>query len=330
VIQLIPVPAEDVERSLFGLLSTGVVEFLPLPPKPAPPPVARRAAPPTPVVKIQAPEPPADVAPSPPPSAASEARDARRREILETFDGLKTRNHFEMLGIPKASNEAQVKDAYFRLARKFHPDTHHDPSLVDLHEKIEAIFIRLGEAYEVLRDRNRRSSYESDMASRMQRTSTGSAAAPSPEPADDAAAESRRAEESIRRAERYLTEEKYWDAIQLFEPALLGADAKWKPRARLGLARAYLKNPHWLKRAEEQLQALLREDARNAEAYFLLGTLYKQGGLRSRALSMFRKALEARPDHEQAAGELARLTPDENPATATEGGGLLKKLLRKR
>jgi curved DNA-binding protein CbpA len=277
------------------------------------------------VVQVRAPEPPAPApAVTRQEGAATSALDLRRREILDVFGGLKAKNHFEVLEIPKASNEAQVKDAYFRLARKFHPDTHHDPSLADLREKIEAIFIRLGEAYEVLRDRNRRSSYENDMASRMQRTSTGSAAAP-PEPADDAAAESRRAEESIRRAERYLTEEKYWDAIQLFEPALLGADAKWKPRARLGLARAYLKNPHWLKRAEEQLQALLREDARNAEAYFLLGTLYKQGGLRSRAVSMFRKALEAKPDHEQAASELAALEV-QDAAPPQEGGGLLKKL----
>jgi hypothetical protein len=40
VMQLIPLPGEEVQRSLFGLLSTGVVEYLShLPAKPAPPPV---------------------------------------------------------------------------------------------------------------------------------------------------------------------------------------------------------------------------------------------------------------------------------------------------
>ena len=66
--------------------------------------------------------------------------------------------------------------------------------------------------------------------------------------------------------------------------------------------------------------------AAESEAYYLLGTLYKQGGLRSRALSMFRKALEAKPDHEQAAGELAGLAPPADAPDASEGGGLLKKL----
>jgi curved DNA-binding protein CbpA len=325
VIQMIPLPPADAERSLFGLLSTGVVEYLPLPPKPAPPPDARRTAPPPAVVQVRAAEPPAPAAASRQEGAASSALDLRRREILDAFEGLKAKTHFEVLEIPKASNEAQVKDAYFRLARKFHPDTHHDPSLADLRDKIEAIFIRLGEAYEVLRDRNKRSSYESDLASRMPRGPTGSPRDAPAEAVLDPAAESRLAEESIRRAEKCLIEEKYWDAIQLLEPAIPAAAGKWKSRARLGLARAYLKNPLWLKRAEEQLQAIVREDPHNPEAYFLLGTLYKQGGLRSRAVSMLRKALEAKPDHEQAASELAALElPD--AASAPEGGGLLKKL----
>ncbi|HVR70400.1 MAG TPA: DUF4388 domain-containing protein, partial [Vicinamibacteria bacterium] len=36
VMQLIPLPLEETQKSLFGLLSTGVVEFLPLPPRPRP------------------------------------------------------------------------------------------------------------------------------------------------------------------------------------------------------------------------------------------------------------------------------------------------------
>ena len=36
VMQITPLPPEDVQRSLFGLLSTGVLEFLPVPPKAKP------------------------------------------------------------------------------------------------------------------------------------------------------------------------------------------------------------------------------------------------------------------------------------------------------
>jgi hypothetical protein len=322
IIQLSPTPAEETERSLFGLLCTGVIEYLALPPKPTPAPAPRRAAPA--VVEVVAPPPaPAKAPPRPEEVEAQKALDERRQEILEAFEGLKTRTHFEVLEIPRASNEVQVKEAYFKLARKFHPDTHHDTNLADLHDKIEAIFIRLGEAYEVLRDRNRRASYESDLASRAPRPplapTTGPGAAANPE------LEARVAEESVKRAERYLLEEKYWDAIQLLEPAVGALTGKFKARARLALARSYLKNPHWLKRAEEVLQAITRDDPRNAEAFFLLGTLYKQGGLRSRAASMLRRALELKPEHEQAAAELAGL-PVEPAAAPVESGGILKKL----
>src|SRR6185436_3893423 len=140
IIQLSPTPAEETERSLFGLLCTGVIEYLPLPPKPKPAPAPRRAAPA--VVEVVAPPPaPAKAPPRPEEVEAQKALEERRQEILEAFEGLKTRTHFEVLEIPRASNEVQVKEAYFKLARKFHPDTHHDTNLADLHDKIEAIFI---------------------------------------------------------------------------------------------------------------------------------------------------------------------------------------------
>jgi curved DNA-binding protein CbpA len=259
-------------------------------------------------------------------------REARRQEILEAFEGLKAKNHFEALGIPKASNEAQVKEAYFKLARKFHPDTHHDPALTDLGDKIEAIFIRLGEAYEVLRNPRSRSSYESDLASRTPRgPAAGSgASAPEPQPAPDPAYEAKLAEESVKRADKLYAQEKYWDAIQLLEPALRTAEDKVRLRGRILLAKAYLKNPKWTKRAEEQLQSVLKEQPNSIEAHFVLGGIYKAGGLKSRAYHEYQRVLELKPEHEEAAAAAAELAPDvasEEPKPS--GGGLLKKLFGK-
>lgn len=337
ILQLIPMVPEDTLKSLYGLLCTGVVEYLPGPPKPAPRATPARPAP----VQTAVPHPPpvraaAPTPPAPPPSAQAvaekpaetEARkslEARRQEVLEAYEGLNAKNHFEVLGIPRASSEAQVKDAYFRLAKRFHPDTHHDPSLVDLADRIEAIFIRLGEAYEVLRHAHSRSSYESDLAARTPRAPAAAPSAPTPSTGPDPAQEARAAEESIRKADRFINDQKYWDAIQLLEAAIPAAQGKLKHRARVLLSKALLKNPHWVKRAEEQLQTVVKDDPQNAEAYFLLGTIYKGGGLKSRALSMFRKALELKPDHEAAAAEMVGLAHEE-PAPAPESGGLLKKL----
>ncbi len=355
VMQVIPMVAEDTMKGLFGLLCTGVIEYLPLPPKAAPkadplplprpvpaapaapvspPPPRPEPAPPASPPAVSAPTPPPPAAPTPkaPPAPAGlpPEQEARRKEVHEMFEGLKNRSHFEVLGIPRASNEAQVKEAYFKLAKRFHPDSHHDPALVDLREKIEAIFIRLGEAYEVLRDRNRRSAYESDLVSRMPRGPVGSAGTVTQEaaPAIDLDYEAKLAEESVKKAEKLYTAEKYWDAIQLVEPALRSLKGKMLQRGRVVLAKNYLKNPKWVKRAEEQLQTVIREDAANAEAHFLLAGIYQAGGLKNRAIHEFQKVLELKPDHEPSQAALLELTPDE-ASSEEKAGGFLKKLFGK-
>ena len=331
VIQLIPVTAEDVRRSLFGLLCTGVIEQTADPPKaprkagparprPAPPPEPPRAAPPAPA--------------SAPGAGAEASSDAstRRKDIARAYDTLRSQSHFEVLGVERSATDAQVKEAYFRLAKRFHPDTHHDPNMADLRDKLETVFIRLGEAYEVLRNPRSRGAYESELASRTPRAPVGAppadaspaaATPPAPVPAMDPAT----AVQSLRRAQKCLAEEKYWDAIQLLEAAVPSLQGKQKQRARLDLARAYTKNPNWMHQAEETLHEVLREDPKNAEAYLALGHIYKAGGLRSRSLGMFRKVVELKPDHEEAAAELAALGPEPE---VTESGGLLKKLFGRR
>ena len=63
----------------------------------------------------------------------------------------------------------------------------------------------------------------------------------------------------------------------------------------------------------------MREDPANVDAHYELGLLYKAGGLPARAQAMFRRVLELRPDHREAAAELGA-------RRRRAGGGLLKRL----
>ena len=96
----------------------------------------------------------------------------------------------------------------------------------------------------------------------------------------------------------------------------------------MALGRAYLKNPNWLKQGEELIREVVAEDPRHAGAYLLLGQVYKERGLKTRAISMLRKAVELDPENEQAGAELDALGP-EAAAPAPEGRGILKKLFGK-
>ncbi len=104
-----------------------------------------------------------------------------------------------------------------------------------------------------------------------------------------------------------MRQEKYWDAIQLLEPAIPRLEGPSRHRARVLLAQAYLKNPNWSKRAESVLQSVVSEDPRHVDAYFLLAGLYLKTQLEARAAAMFRKVLELQPDHTGASSGLKAL-----------------------
>ena len=354
IVEMIPLPQEEVEKSLYGLLCTGIIEFAPMVSKP---PEARRASGSPPNVGTPAAPRPPSAAGTPEAEARRKDDDARRKEIetrrteiLEAFDGLKTKNHFEVLGIPRASSEAQVKEAYFQLAKRFHPDTHHDPAMDDLGPKLEAVFIRLGQAYEVLRNPRTRGPYEADIASRTKHfpragadTGTGpgtppkgspAAAPPTPPPPAppvDRDQEMRRAFEAMVSAEKHMEQGKFWDAIQLLEHAVQWLEGRQLTRARVALGRSYAKNPNWAKQAETILKAAIASEPKSADAHFVLGELYASQGLRSRAASAFRRALEIQPDRHDAASALHALGPEDAPREPEDdGGGFLKKLFGKR
>jgi len=104
-------------------------------------------------------------------------------------------------------------------------------------------------------------------------------------------------------------------------------------RARVLLARCYIRNPKWAKSAEATLLAATREEPKAVEPWALLGAIYAEKRLRTRATAMYRKALELKPDHEEAAQYLAQNAPPtespEDEGGGEGGGGLLGRLFRK-
>ena len=60
------------------------------------------------------------------------------------------RDYYEVLGISKTATEDEIKSAYRKLARKYHPDV--NPGDKSAEEK----FKELNEAYEVLSDPDKR------------------------------------------------------------------------------------------------------------------------------------------------------------------------------
>ncbi len=67
---------------------------------------------------------------------------------------MKYKDYYEILGIKKDATEAEIKSAYRKLARKYHPD-------VNKEKGAEEKFKDINEAYEVLGDNQKRQRYDS-------------------------------------------------------------------------------------------------------------------------------------------------------------------------
>jgi curved DNA-binding protein CbpA len=290
ILKVTPLPPEQVERSLLALYCTGLIEN-------ACPPAARERADPS-VEKL-------------------------RNQIQETYDGLASRNHYQVLGVEATATPTQIRAAQLDLAKRFHPDTQHQLGQGHLRDKLEAIFQRVNVAHQILSDPDSRARYHKLVGLEPPREPDAEIELP-----PESMADIQRAQERYRKAGERLREGRHWEAVALLEESLQTAGRRLRPRIWIMLAQAYLKNPAWSQQAERVLQTAIQEEPEDADVHFMLGAIYKDRGQNKRAADKFREVLGMEPRHRAATSELEALDPP--PPKREEPKGFLQRLFRRR
>jgi len=70
--------------------------------------------------------------------------------------GVSFQDYYEILGVSRNASDKEIKAAYRKLARKWHPDLHTGKDKEIAEEKFKLI----NEAYEVLSDKEKREKYD--------------------------------------------------------------------------------------------------------------------------------------------------------------------------
>lgn len=95
-----------------------------------------------------------------PAQESDDSSDKLREEIARKMHFFSTADFYDILGLTRHATKAEIKAAYYQLAKKFHPDRHRQADQGDLRHKLETLFALITQAYETLSEPARRAAYD--------------------------------------------------------------------------------------------------------------------------------------------------------------------------
>ncbi|HVF28884.1 MAG TPA: DnaJ domain-containing protein [Pyrinomonadaceae bacterium] len=212
--------------------------------------------------------------------------------------------HYEVLGIGRLAEPADIKRSYHTLAKRFHPDRFHRGVDDSLRSRIEHAFTKISQAYEVLADAGTRAAYDLTLNAGTTQTAANNASHTASTNGSESSAgntpttSQRSTEESFQRG---LAALRQGDHLRAAEH--LGKAARMEPnqpryRAHYGQALSTVVATR--RQAEVELQAAIALDPRNAGYRVMLAELYRSIGLQRKAIAELERALAADSQHPDA------------------------------
>lgn len=208
--------------------------------------------------------------------------------------------HYEMLGIEIKAEASEVKQAYFALAKRLHPDHFHSEGDAPLLAKLQNAFTRLSQAYEALKTPESREAYDFKMRKELaeQEKRAASAATGASKEEIDRAALAEQASENFEQGFSLLMDEEFDAATPYLARAVFIAPNVPKYRSYYGKAlSADDKQRH---KAESEMQAAIKLDPTNPTFRLVLAEFFVQMNMIKRAEGELNRLLSSFPSNREA------------------------------
>lgn len=231
--------------------------------------------------------------------------DDHREQITGLLGEIGELDHYRLLDIGLGASESEVLEAYNALARVVHPSHAARVGFAGRAEALELLFERATEAYLVLSDPARRSSYNNLIGSHVKVK------------IDDEVREQEKrdlARENYQRGLRLLTQRDFSRAVDLLKEAVR-LDRRPEYLARLGLAQA--RNPNWRRHALASCREAVDLAPGDLGIRLIYGKVLESLGESDDARGQYQKILGRDGTHAGATEALRRLAQREQAAAST-------------
>lgn len=228
------------------------------------------------------------------PSTPTPAEREIRRAIEAALPLARDADLFARLGLPRGATTEDVKGAYLRLVKQFHPDRYGSPALAGLQGGLREVLAAFNEAYAILSDRVRRTDYLARSASGGRAATEGAAAARADFQKGEAA---RRTGDNAR--------------ARIFFEAAVRSDQRADYLVALATVTLLSGKPEDRERAKRHLIEAMK-DPTCSGAFLAAGIMAREENDPDRAEKLFRACLKADPRNEEAARELHKIQGQRN------------------
>ena len=268
------------------------------------------------------------------PGALRPEHAARKAEIERRYQAIDAEDFFQILGLTRETPADQIRNAYFALAKTWHPDRV-PPELTEVKPLVARVFARISDAFQTLNDATKRKEY-------LERLGAGGGSHDDDEKIArvvDAAMEFQKAEILLKKndlagAETLATNCVRADPEQPEYLALL----VWIQAQRRGDPQGMREgqtSPHF-DDLIKLLDGVLAKEPSYERAIYYRGVLLKRAGRHEKAMRDFKQAVELNPKNLDAVREVRlhdmrkRGQPGAKPeAGGPDNGGLFGKFFKR-